>query len=265
MPENPPALTLETATSDLGTFLVGQDGLTTYYFEADATPGVSVCEGDCLVAWPPVTVPPGNTVAAGDGANPMRPEGDGPMGPSRMLLSKPVIAAVAGHAVAFPDIDVASLPIDHPLGADAPRQLILDGTALRSPERTRKWVERAFRFWAGDGTRDVVRGGPGNDQLFGGDGNDTIIGGDGDDTIDGGIGDDYISGSGGDDTVLGGVGDSITFGLNWWWNDHARMQFNYIYGEIRDRDADNDESTPQPLNLVSGEYGIIGLRAMVDF
>ena len=67
MPENPPALTLETAVSDLGTFLVGQDGLTTYYFEADATPGVSVCEGDCLVAWPPVTVPPGNTVAAGEG------------------------------------------------------------------------------------------------------------------------------------------------------------------------------------------------------
>ena len=67
MPENPPALTLETATSDLGTFLVGADGLTTYYFAADATPGVSVCEGDCLVAWPPVTVPPGNTVAAGEG------------------------------------------------------------------------------------------------------------------------------------------------------------------------------------------------------
>jgi predicted lipoprotein with Yx(FWY)xxD motif len=67
MPANPPALTLGTATTDLGTFLVGQDGLTAYYFAADATPGVSVCEGDCLVAWPPVTVPPGNTVAAGDG------------------------------------------------------------------------------------------------------------------------------------------------------------------------------------------------------
>ncbi len=39
-------------------------------------------------------------VSAGEGANPMRPEGDGPMGPSRMLLYKPVIAAVAGHAVA---------------------------------------------------------------------------------------------------------------------------------------------------------------------
>ncbi len=30
----------------------------------------------------------------------MAPEGDGPMGPTRMLLGKPVIAAIAGHAVA---------------------------------------------------------------------------------------------------------------------------------------------------------------------
>ena len=32
--------------------------------------------------------------------NRLSPDGDGPMGPSRMLLSKPVIAAVSGHAVA---------------------------------------------------------------------------------------------------------------------------------------------------------------------
>lgn len=32
--------------------------------------------------------------------NRVQPEGDGPMGPTRMRLSKPVIAAVAGHAVA---------------------------------------------------------------------------------------------------------------------------------------------------------------------
>ncbi|HVM98122.1 MAG TPA: crotonase/enoyl-CoA hydratase family protein [Candidatus Acidoferrales bacterium] len=38
-------------------------------------------------------------VATGQG-NVVRPDGDGPMGPSRMLLSKPVIAAVAGYAVA---------------------------------------------------------------------------------------------------------------------------------------------------------------------
>ena len=39
-------------------------------------------------------------VATGGNVNRMAPDGDGPMGPSRMLLSKPVIGAVAGHAVA---------------------------------------------------------------------------------------------------------------------------------------------------------------------
>jgi enoyl-CoA hydratase len=40
-------------------------------------------------------------VSGGEGlANRIESEGDGPMGPSRMVLSKPVIAAVAGHAVA---------------------------------------------------------------------------------------------------------------------------------------------------------------------
>ena len=38
-------------------------------------------------------------VAGGD-PNRFEPDGDGPMGPTRMRLGKPVIAAVAGHAVA---------------------------------------------------------------------------------------------------------------------------------------------------------------------
>jgi enoyl-CoA hydratase len=39
--------------------------------------------------------------AISDGrGNPVREEGDGPMGPTRMLLDKPVIAAVEGYAVA---------------------------------------------------------------------------------------------------------------------------------------------------------------------
>ena len=36
----------------------------------------------------------------GASGNRVSPDGDGPMGPTRMRLSKPVIAAVAGHAVA---------------------------------------------------------------------------------------------------------------------------------------------------------------------
>lgn len=39
-------------------------------------------------------------VATGDRANRVEADGDGPMGPTRMVLSKPVIAAVEGHAVA---------------------------------------------------------------------------------------------------------------------------------------------------------------------
>ena len=39
------------------------------------------------------------TWAAGDG-NRIEPDGDAPMGPTRMVLSKPVIAAVSGYAVA---------------------------------------------------------------------------------------------------------------------------------------------------------------------
>ena len=39
-------------------------------------------------------------IASGTGANRTMPDGDGPMGPTRMQLSKPVIAAVSGHAVA---------------------------------------------------------------------------------------------------------------------------------------------------------------------
>jgi enoyl-CoA hydratase len=46
----------------------------------------------------------GNTFCAGADLkamnNVVKPDGDGPMGPSRMLLSKPVIAAVEGFAVA---------------------------------------------------------------------------------------------------------------------------------------------------------------------
>src|SRR3954464_6990575 len=38
-------------------------------------------------------------IAAGN-PNRVAPDGDGPMGPTRMLLGKPVIAAIAGHAVA---------------------------------------------------------------------------------------------------------------------------------------------------------------------
>ena len=65
-------------------------------FDADEEAAVAVLHGEggafCAGAdLKAVGTPEGNRVDPG---------GDGPMGPSRMRLSKPVIAAVAGHAVA---------------------------------------------------------------------------------------------------------------------------------------------------------------------
>jgi enoyl-CoA hydratase len=65
-------------------------------FEADDDARVAVLYGDhgtfCAGA--------DLKAMAGGRGNRVEPTGDGPMGPSRMVLGKPVIAAIAGHAVA---------------------------------------------------------------------------------------------------------------------------------------------------------------------
>ncbi|GAG29077.1 unnamed protein product, partial [marine sediment metagenome] len=67
-------------------------------FEADVDAKVAVLHGEGGTFCAGADL---KAVSEGEGrANVTRREGDGPMGPSRMLLSKPTIAAVAGHAVA---------------------------------------------------------------------------------------------------------------------------------------------------------------------
>lgn len=52
--ESEPGVTIKTATnSQLGTFLVDQDGMTLYLFTKDE-PDKSNCTGSCLDAWPPL-------------------------------------------------------------------------------------------------------------------------------------------------------------------------------------------------------------------
>lgn len=60
-----------------------------------------------------------------------------------------------------------------------------------------------------------------------------------------------------DADIQGGIEDNLTLGLNWWWNPYARLQFNYIYGRIRDR---------RPIDgFTEGDYHILGTRVCVDF
>jgi len=65
-------------------------------FEADDTASVAVLHGDHGTFCAGADL---KAIARGE-PNRVTPDGDGPMGPSRMLLRKPVIASIAGHAVA---------------------------------------------------------------------------------------------------------------------------------------------------------------------
>ena len=65
-------------------------------FDADDTAKVAVLWGDHGTFCAGADL---KAIAEGQ-ANRVLPDGDGPLGPTRLLLGKPVIAAIAGHAVA---------------------------------------------------------------------------------------------------------------------------------------------------------------------
>ncbi len=127
-------------------------------FDSDPDAAVAVLHGEggtfCAGAdLKSVGTPEGNRVTA---------DGDGPMGPTRMRLSKPVIAAVAGHAVAgglelalwcdlrvaeedavfgvfcrrwgVPLIDGGTVRLPRVIGASRAMDMILTGRAVSAPE-----------------------------------------------------------------------------------------------------------------------------------
>ncbi len=65
----------------------------------------------------------------------------------------------AGHGVALPSADLASLPRGHVLlGPEAPPEIVIDATALETPASIRTAIERAFAYWIGDGRKGYPPG-----------------------------------------------------------------------------------------------------------
>lgn len=65
--------------------------------------------------------------------------------------------------------------------------------------------------------------------------------------------------------IRGGVGQSLTLGLNWYWNPNARVQMNYIWGEIRDSRFTNLAAQDGFDVGSDGDYHILGARWMIDY
>ncbi len=66
-----------------------------------------------------------------------------------------------------------------------------------------------------------------------------------------------------DQEIFGGEAQAVTFAVNWYWTPYARMQFNYIVGELQKRrfpDSDDPNAA-----IVGGDYQALGVRALVDF
>ncbi|MEM9702992.1 MAG: porin, partial [Planctomycetota bacterium] len=66
-----------------------------------------------------------------------------------------------------------------------------------------------------------------------------------------------------DADVFGGIADSFTLGVNWYWNDAASLQFNYVNGAIRDSAVVSGVGAAG--DPIDSRYDILGLRIRLDF
>lgn len=63
-----------------------------------------------------------------------------------------------------------------------------------------------------------------------------------------------------DRDLRGGDGEGLTLGVNWHWTSYAKMQFNYLYGEIDNNDLNTPAGAPN-----FGKYQILGTRFVIEY
>ena len=66
-----------------------------------------------------------------------------------------------------------------------------------------------------------------------------------------------------DADIFGGRATSLTLGLNWYWNDNAGLQLNYVRGRIEDSSVVDGVGGAGP--PVDSDYDLLGVRFRVDF
>ncbi|MBQ7498411.1 MAG: hypothetical protein IJU00_11375 [Selenomonas sp.] len=97
----------------------------------------------------------------------------------------------------------------------------------------------------GGAGNDILKGGAGNDTLSGGNGNDRLYGEAGHDSLSGGAGDDYLYGGVGNDTLCGGKGNDTLLGGTG--NDI------YLYWNGDGKDKILDYSSNELIKVMSGK------------
>jgi predicted lipoprotein with Yx(FWY)xxD motif len=69
-PARTPQPVVKTATATVAgkpeTILVGENGMTLYYYTPDKGTGEATCTGQCLANWPPLLLPPGVSKSTGE-------------------------------------------------------------------------------------------------------------------------------------------------------------------------------------------------------
>ncbi len=64
-----------------------------------------------------------------------------------------------------------------------------------------------------------------------------------------------------DDDIFGGYGEIVTAALNWHWTPYAKVQCDYSYVDMLNRDTNSGAG----VTLTSGHASVVGARFLVDF